>query len=298
MLRGWKRAAFLLVALVALAGLAMSAGVMASPSAANTDLTVTMSGKLGEGTVSYSVVISNKGAAALGNIFVAADIPSGTTFSKVTATPNGFGFQGVQDSKAVFLGTTIAAGGTATISYDVTGTARDASVWVHALSPSDMTASATATTEAVLSASAPRRGCLSCHVLVDPTVGKYTLAYEGEERAKARGREHPVVAPDGSSMKPTDVTGPEQCLLCHAPGTGARAGMGNIAPLSLRDIVHPAHMFSAGFKERYSGNCFSCHNVNPNGTFDLIGKKLDVNEKGVPNQPTNGLIPPSEGLRQ
>jgi hypothetical protein len=32
----------------------------------------------------------------------------------------------------------------------------------------------------------PRRGCTSCHVLIDPEVGKYTLAYEAHERVEAR----------------------------------------------------------------------------------------------------------------
>ncbi|MHB1376133.1 MAG: hypothetical protein ACYCXB_01750 [Candidatus Humimicrobiaceae bacterium] len=75
----------------------------------------------------------------------------------------------------------------------------------------------------------------------------------------------------------------ETCLLCHAPGTGANASKGNAAPLSLRDIVHPAHMSSQIFKEHYGGNCFTCHNVNGVGEWELLNEKVDVNDKGVPN---------------
>ncbi|MDP2661054.1 MAG: hypothetical protein Q8R28_10035 [Dehalococcoidia bacterium] len=248
-----------MAALVALASLAIAVNVGASPSAAGPALAVTMSGARAANTISYSVVIANNGASVIGNIFVAADVPSGTSFSKVTATPSGFGFQGVQGSKVVFLGTSVAANSTATISYDVNvsgATVGDAVAWVHALSPSDMTASGSATIAAVTAASSPRRGCLACHVLVDPASGAYTLPFEAEERAKARGLDHPQMAPDGTSIKVTDAVGPEVCLQCHAPGKGDRAGMGNIAPLSLRDIVHPAHMFSVTFKEHYGGQCF------------------------------------------
>ncbi|MDO8692299.1 MAG: hypothetical protein Q7R39_20195 [Dehalococcoidia bacterium] len=300
MLREWKRVAFLLVALAALASLAAAVNVSASPSAAGAPLAVTMSGVRSGATVTYSIVIANNYPNVIGNIFVAGDVPAGTTFSKVTAVPDAFGFQSVQGTKAVFLGSSIAASSSATISYAVTvtggeegagsGTLGDAAAWVHVLTPVDATASsAPATGVSINDADTPRRGCLACHV------APYTLPKEAVDRAQARGLSHPQIAPDGTSMKPTDLVGPEVCLECHAPGTGGRAGMGNIAPLSLRDIVHPAHMFSTTFKEHYAGQCFTCHNVNANGQFELIGNKMEVNEKGVPNGPTKGLIPPSEG---
>ncbi len=56
-----------------------------------------------------------------------------------------------------------------------------------------------------------------------------------------------------------------------------------IAPLALRDIVHPAHMNSQYFKLHYGGNCFTCHNINGEGEWELLTEKVDVNEKGVPN---------------
>lgn len=133
-----------------------------------------------------------------------------------------------------------------------------------------------------------RRGCPACHVLVNPATGQFTLPYEAQERAKARGGKHPEVAPDGTSLAVTQEVNVRTCLLCHAAGTGDRAGRGVVAPLMLRDIVHPAHMSSQYFKLHYGGNCFTCHNVNGKGEWELLTEKVDVNEKGVPN---DELIP-------
>ena len=112
------------------------------------------------------------------------------------------------------------------------------------------------------------RGCPSCHVLVDEETGAYTLPFEAHERAEIRGGEHPHVAPDGTSLEPNEEVRVTTCLLCHAAGTGDREGMGVVAPLALRDIVHPAHMSSQWFKLHYGGNCFTCHNVNGEGEFN------------------------------
>ncbi len=139
-----------------------------------------------------------------------------------------------------------------------------------------------------------RRGCPTCHVLVDNETGKYTLAYEAHERAEARGDEHPDVAPDGTSLAATEEVNVKTCLLCHAAGSGAREGKGVVAPLMLRDIVHPAHLNSQTFKLHYGGNCFTCHNVNGEGEWELLTEAVDVNEKGVPNPdklPIPGAIP-------
>jgi hypothetical protein len=139
------------------------------------------------------------------------------------------------------------------------------------------------------------RGCPACHVVVDAKTGAYTLAFEAEERVKARGREHPKAAPDGTSLAPTEAVKVTTCLLCHAPGTGARKGMGKVAPLALRDIVHPAHMGSQVFKLHYGGDCFTCHNVNGEGEFELLTEAVKVNDKGVPdpdNLPIPGAVEP------
>lgn len=124
---------------------------------------------------------------------------------------------------------------------------------------------------------APRRGCPACHDLINKTTGKYTLAYEARERVAARGRTHPAFT------NPTDNPNVTECLTCHAAGTGDREGKGAVAPLSLRDIVHPAHMGSQAFKIHYGGSCFTCHDVNSKGEFTLLTQKVDTNEKGVPN---------------
>jgi hypothetical protein len=133
-----------------------------------------------------------------------------------------------------------------------------------------------------ISASRPR-GCPSCHVLVDTESGAYTLAYEAHVRAEAYGGEHPMVAPDGTSLAVTEEVNVTTCLLCHAPGTGDREGLGNVAPIALRDIVHPAHMASQYFKLHYGGNCFTCHNVDGEGGWDLLTEAVETNDKGVPD---------------
>lgn len=139
-----------------------------------------------------------------------------------------------------------------------------------------------------------RRGCPACHVLVDEETGAYTLPFEAHERAEARGEEHPEVAPDGTSLAPTEDVKVTTCLQCHAAGSGDRAGKGVIAPLSLRDIVHPAHMYSQWFKLHYGGNCFTCHNVDGEGNWELLTEKVEVNDKGVPDPgalPIPGAVP-------
>jgi hypothetical protein len=129
----------------------------------------------------------------------------------------------------------------------------------------------------------PKRGCTSCHVLVDEETGKYTLAYEAHERVEVRrGTDsHPSTALDGTDISPTSDAGVETCLQCHAPDPDT--GRGVMAPLSLRDIVHPAHMTSQYFKLHYGGNCFTCHNVNAEGEWEVLTEAVSVNEKGVPD---------------
>ncbi len=139
------------------------------------------------------------------------------------------------------------------------------------------------------------RGCPACHVLADENTGAYTLAYEAHERAEVRGKEHPNVAMDGTSLAPTEQVSVTTCLQCHAPGEGSREGMGTVAPLALRDIVHPAHMTSQYFTLHYGGNCFSCHNVNGDGEWEVLSEAVEVNDKGVPN-PDKLPIPGAVGV--
>lgn len=135
----------------------------------------------------------------------------------------------------------------------------------------------------------PRRGCPACHNLVNSTTGQFTLAYEAHAATTARNRTHPA-------FKPTDNPSVTDCLPCHAPApaNGARAGRGTVAPLMLRDIVHPAHMGSQVFKYELGGNCLTCHNVDGEGDFLILSQAVDSNDKGVPNPdkiPIPGAIP-------
>jgi len=96
----------------------------------------------------------------------------------------------------------------------------------------------------------------------------------------------------GPPIGPTDDVSVTVCLQCHAAGEGDREGMGVIAPYSLRDIVHPAHMFSSWFKFHYGGNCFTCHNVDGEGHWELLTEAVEGNDKGVPEiVPIPGAIP-------
>lgn len=143
---------------------------------------------------------------------------------------------------------------------------------------------------------APRRGCAACHTPggIDEE-GKYSLLWEAQERtaASGEGKQHPTALPDRTPI--TFETAVSDCLQCHKPGTGDRAGRGASAPLSLRDIVHPAHLFSTAFNEEYHGGCFTCHNVASDGAWELLGEKVRVNVKGVPAKgPIPGALRPSE----
>ncbi len=95
--------------------------------------------------------------------------------------------------------------------------------------------------------------------------GKYTLAYEANSNYAGHNFD-----PLGEPKTLND------CLACHAVGTGARAGKGSVAPKSLRDIVHPRHVGSPHFmvmlegdEEERPGNCFTCHEVSGPSTTGL-----------------------------
>lgn len=118
-----------------------------------------------------------------------------------------------------------------------------------------------------------RRGCPDCHVPGSP----FTLAQE----ARLNAANHPTLADDA---------GFDTCISCHAPAAG---GGGLAAPLSLRDIVHPAHMGSKIFAWELMGNCFSCHNVNSQGVFQILPQNVATDAKGVPDVvPIPGAVDP------
>ena len=117
-----------------------------------------------------------------------------------------------------------------------------------------------------------RRGCTDCHV------GNYSLKNEAVSRG---GAVHDVLSDD---------IGVDACLFCHGP---AADGKGANAPLSLRDIVHPAHMGSKIFVDHYMGNCFTCHNVDYEGTFQVLGVAVDTDAGGIPDTvPIPGALDP------
>jgi hypothetical protein len=119
------------------------------------------------------------------------------------------------------------------------------------------------------------RGCPDCHQ------GPYTLKAEAVNNGGALHNGLP------------DDAGVVDCLVCHGPGTGAQEGKGNLAPISLRDIVHPVHMGSKIFTTEFVGNCFSCHNVSGDGTFQILSQAVDTNDKGIPDTlPIPGAIDP------
>lgn len=121
-------------------------------------------------------------------------------------------------------------------------------------------------------AAAARRGCPACHVQIAPD-GRYSLAWEAMNAVQALGRTHPPI-PNGFNATEKD------CLTCHASQATGDAGV--VAPLSLRAIVHPAHMFSDIFASEFHGNCFTCHDVDGSGKFLVITEKMNVNALGVP----------------
>ena len=109
-----------------------------------------------------------------------------------------------------------------------------------------------------------------CHEVVSqapylqPNIeGKYTLAYEANH------------AYAGHNFDPLgELKTLNDCLACHAVGTGDRAGKGTVASKSLREIVHRIHITSEHFTveldgEERQGDCFTCHGVSGPSTTGL-----------------------------
>ncbi len=120
------------------------------------------------------------------------------------------------------------------------------------------------------------RGCPACHNVrqmgpqqLDLRLGTLVSRMEG----------HPLV--DGNALYTA-------CKECHQPGGKAR--------LMLRTIVHPIHFNSAIFRESYRGSCFNCHDINAEGKFIVLGKPLEVNERGVPRE--SPFTPDGKELRE
>ena len=132
--------------------------------------------------------------------------------------------------------------------------------------------------------------------------GRASIPYIRALKRKAGPQTYTVVLQDPKTGPGTALpwdTKVETCLGCHAPGTGERENMGVVAPKMLRDIVHPVHLNSPSWRQdgTYKGNCFTCHNIDGQGRFTLLGEKLDKDFRGIPkNVPVPG-IPPSETTR-
>jgi hypothetical protein len=105
----------------------------------------------------------------------------------------------------------------------------------------------------------PRRGCLTCHQ------GEHSLA-----------REVRTVDPAHLPL-PEDAT-VATCLSCHSD-IGVEV---DLSPILLSTILHPSHTFSRVFVDELGGTCFSCHDVDSRGSFEILGRTVETDDKGVP----------------
>lgn len=280
-----KRMILLASLLVGLALLLGGMRALASPPAEAPALSLQVNATSNMGTVTYSTTLVNTTSKAVGDIYVAVELPEETRFMQVSATPKGCNAFGLSGNVVAWSCGSVATGDKlGPLSFDVRVSGKEAgptNAWARWTSPSAGSASSPEFSFTSVVVNTPRRGCESCHVPNAP----HNLAEEAEERA---GPAHPHLPAD---------TSVETCLSCHKPGTGARKDMGAVAPKMLRDIVHPAHLNSTTFTSTYGGNCFTCHNVDGSGTFVLLGKKVETDFRGIPkNVPILG-IPSSEGAR-
>ncbi|MCL4460085.1 MAG: DUF11 domain-containing protein [Chloroflexi bacterium] len=256
-----------------------------STAAADATVSVTITPTTVGDITTYAISITNNLGYDITSLTIKGYMPA--SGSLVSYTPGGT-FDGLA---VTWINTGIIKDGGKLVGFDygvknASGVARAVVSWGSAKGPGSASAEAAAVRPAPApTPEPPRRGCLACHTVRDPATGKYTLAYEAFERAKAAGLTHPTTAPDGTKLDPKQAQSVAVCLTCHKGSS--------TAPLPLRSIVHPAHMFSKTFVEHYKGNCFSCHDVDGEGEYLILGKKVDVNEKGVPKVfPIPGTIKP------
>ncbi|MBI2865109.1 MAG: hypothetical protein HYX94_11165 [Chloroflexi bacterium] len=229
--------------------------------AAPDDVVVTVTGTAARAIIQYDITISNKGTAAISDIYVAGLISSGAKFDSVVTTPAGATSLGAQGNVVAWLLNRVPAGGSATLSYKLN--APDGSAPVNAYvawkAPTAGSASSAAITrELAVDNGAAKRGCMACHYSV-------TLARESERG----GPNHPKIANEAT----VDV-----CLGCHK----AAADRTGLAPKMLRTIVHAAHLNSDSFITRYKGNCFTCHEISETGAWLLLYDKVHGNQYNVP----------------
>ena len=142
------------------------------------------------------------------------------------------------------------------------------------------------------------RGCPACHptIVGDPSAPPFTPGRPDPARDNAPTFSLKWEAMGGDSASTRfllhktlpDTAAVAACLGCH--GAGDAEQNGNVAPIGLRTIVHPAHLYSGIFLVEFRGNCFTCHEVTNDGDFDLLTQAVEVNDKGIPEEiPTPGL---------
>ncbi|MCL5958186.1 MAG: hypothetical protein M1358_02535 [Chloroflexi bacterium] len=280
----------MIVALAA-GGLSLSAALGQGTGQVTSNVTVVVRAQPGgdPDKATFSITIFNNGSNDVKNLKIVGQVPESSRLLDSYAGQPGANPAAINAGAVVWFHGEVAAGKgegpfVFTVSRDPAAIVR--TIGAVSWTEPDMGISVSPVAEAFATkAAVPRRGCGpgSCH---DPKT-PYNLAAEARDRAAARGLTHPDLPAD---------TPVQTCLTCHAPGKGDRTGLGAVAKLALRDIVHPAHLFSPIFLEHYGGNCWTCHNADGTGRFVLLPwGLLDANEKGVPNNPPLQVIPPSEG---
>ncbi len=122
-----------------------SAPAPAPAPAQSSTVTVSISGWASDDSVTYEMVLRNTGKQAIGNIYVAGSIPTGTSFTSTTNTPSGSALFSSEDGSAAWLVDSLPANGImGPFGYKVAkGGASDLSVaaFAHWLAPSEGTSS-------------------------------------------------------------------------------------------------------------------------------------------------------------
>jgi hypothetical protein len=134
------------------------------------------------------------------------------------------------------------------------------------------------------------RGCPACHPVAvgDPAAPPFTPGRPDPSRGNAPtfSLKWEAMGGDSTSVRfalhntLADTSGVNVCLGCHAAGNAENNG--NNAPINLRAIAHPAHLFSGIFISEFRGNCFSCHEVTNTGQYDILTQAVAVNPQGIP----------------
>lgn len=153
----------------------------------------------------------------------------------------------------------------------------------------DTTLTANMITEEMTKPNVMRRGCTACHTQIAPD-GRYSLAWEAKNALAG----HAFAATDNIGLYQTPGA-TVWCMQCHA---GNAQGTAVAALHSMRDIVHPVHMNSGVYVGEFRGNCFNCHNISFNGTYQVLPVAVPAGDDGIPttlpiSSARNPLNPPS-----